>query len=198
MIEPLPIRKPYWFDRQPTAAKKMQCLMEYNFKPRCQMADFRGMGFFDLDSTCWFDGFPSDDLMLLRCVYVLPQYRRQGVQTAILETLRSMSRMSGCGLLAITHTFELSGKLPETAEEFTETWCRNPSENYRDTDSVENRKQNQAFRKQGWVNVNVEETISAYRRYFITPKWCWLLKPDTASKRLSLFYAKTSCENRYP
>jgi hypothetical protein len=182
MIFPRILNQPYNPDGEKQPNKKLMRLMEHNFKtPGCSLARFGHGGFFSLDSNHW-DGLPLGGVVMLRTIYTLPGQRNQGVQQAIISTVNSMSYTTGCAVLAVAHAFEPRAKI-ETERDFVDSYGQeygDPFE-YFGPDSKENRRQNEAFKRAGWQNIDVHENIGTE---WITPEYCWIYIPETASPDL--------------
>jgi hypothetical protein len=145
------------------------------------LARFGHGGFFSLDHNR-FDGLPLDGLILLRTIFVMPLARANGCQRAILNTIESMAYTTGCCILAVAHTFKMKDPI-ETEDDFVTAYgCdwRDPME-YFGPDSEENRRQNAAFKRAGWQNVDISDNVGTP---WITPQFCWLYIPETASPEL--------------
>ena len=184
MIRQPILNQPYDYkaNRGKTPDENMMLLMQHNFKtPGCHLARFGFGGFFSLDSNHW-DGLPLNGVVMLRTVYVLPSYRGKGCNRAIINTVTTMSRNTGCAVLAVAHTFDTTSKV-ETESDFVDSYGQeygDPFE-YFGPDSKENRRQNAAFRRAGWQNIDVHENIGTE---WITPAYCWVMIPETASPEL--------------
>lgn len=179
--EPL-LKLPYNFERDTEPDKKLMRLMKYNFKHAgYSLARFGHGGFFSLDYNFW-DGLPKDGVVMLRTIYVLPDCRGQGIQRAIINTVTSMAYKTGCAVLAVAHTFKTKTTI-ETEEEFVDVygWEFTDPFDYFGPDSDENRRQNAAFKRAGWQNIDVHENIGTD---WITPEYCWIMIPNTASSEL--------------
>jgi GNAT superfamily N-acetyltransferase len=179
--EPL-LKIPYAFDRDKEPDKKLMRLMKHNFRHAgYSLARFGHGGFFSLDYNFW-DGLPLDGVVMLRTIYTLPDCRGQGIQRAIINTVTSMAYKSGCAVLAVAHTFETKTTI-KTEEDFVDVygWEFTDPFDYFGPDSKENRSQNAAFKRAGWQNIDVHENIGTP---WITPEYCWIMVPETASQEL--------------
>ena len=179
--EPI-LNQPYRPDLESKPNRRLLRLMEHNFKHAgCSLARFGFGGFFSLDSNHW-DGLPLNGVVILRTVYVLPSYRGKGCNRAIINTVTTMSRNTGCAVLAVAHTFDTKSKV-ETESDFVDSYGQeygDPFE-YFGPDSKENRRQNKAFKRAGWQNISVKENIGTP---WITPDYCWVMIPESASPEL--------------
>jgi len=176
------LNTPYNPDREKEPDKKLMRLMHHNFKHAgYKLARFGHGGFFSLDHNYW-DGLPLDGVVMLRTIYTLPGQRNQGIQRAIISTVNSMAYKTGCAVLAVAHTFEPRAKIA-TERDFVDSYGQeygDPFE-YFGPDSKENRRQNEAFKRAGWQNIDVHENIGTE---WITPEYCWIMIPGTASREL--------------
>ena len=156
--------------------------MHENFRHAgCSLARFGFGGFFSLDHNR-FDGLPLDGLIMLRTIFVMPGSRGNGCQRAIINTVMSMARSTGCCILAVAHTFKMKDPI-ETEEDFVDSYgCdwRDPME-YFGPDDPENLRQCAAFRRAGFLNIDVSDNIGTP---WITPEFCWIYIPETADEKL--------------
>jgi hypothetical protein len=93
-----------------------------------------------------------------------------------------MAYKTGCAVLAVAHAFEPRAKI-ETERDFVDSYGQeygDPFE-YFGPDSKENHRQNEAFKRAGWQNVDVHENIGTE---WITPAYCWVMIPETAPSEL--------------
>jgi GNAT superfamily N-acetyltransferase len=180
--EPI-LSDPYNPQREKEPDQKLMRLYQHNFKTVGRdLARFGHGGFFCLDWNFW-DGLPLNGLLILRTIFVMPGLRGRGCQRAIINTVESMARKTGCMILAVAHTFKMRFGDPETEEDFIEEYCCSriePLEFYGPNDP-ENTRQNAAFRRAKWVNVDVTENLGTD---WITPQMCWVYIPETASSEL--------------
>jgi GNAT superfamily N-acetyltransferase len=182
MIREPYLNTPYNPEREKEPDKKLMRLAEHNFKHAgCSLARFGHGGFFSLDHNYW-DGLPLDGVIMLRTIYTLPDCRGQGIQRAIISTVTSMAYKTGCAVLAVAHTFEPRATI-ETERDFVDSYGQEYSDpfEYFGPDSDENRRQNAAFKRAGWSNIDVHQNIGTP---WITPEYCWIMIPDTASPEL--------------
>ena len=177
------LSNPYNPEREKTPDRKMMRLYQHNFPTVGRdLARFGHGGFFCLDWNFW-EGLPLDGLLILRTVFVMPDRRGCGCQRAILNTVESMSRKTGCLVLAVAHTFKMRFGDPETEEDFIEEYCCSPIEplEFFGPDDPENIRQNAAFRRPRWCNVDVTDNLGTD---WITPQMCHVYIPETASPEL--------------
>jgi hypothetical protein len=94
-----------------------------------------------------------------------------------------MAYRTGCLVLAVAHTFKMRFREPETEEDFIHEYCSSiiePLEFYGPNDQ-ENIRQNAAFRRPRWCNVDVTDNLGTD---WITPQMCHVYIPETASPEL--------------